>query len=179
MAMRFKPPLAVPAAPRPSSGSVEVPQPLDDRTQNVNGAGEYVGTTPWGTRWNTSVNIWGLSITTTSNPSMSTIRSVLPAVPLMAPRSRRHQFGPNLLRYGLYPDNNANGVTWDTAVNLPIWNSRYVSTLQYTAFRQNDPFINDATNGITTLAPYPASSLNGEVNAFLTNNVLTRTSPRI
>ena len=57
------------------------------------------------------------------------------------------------------------------------------------AFRQDDPFINDATNGLTfgnggaltvvapfpstsQLRPYPASSLNGEVNAFLTNNVL-------
>ena len=83
------------------------------------------------------------------------------------------QVGPNLLRYGLDPDNNANGVTWNTAVNLPFWKSRYVSTLQYTGFRQNDPFINDATNGITTLAPYPAASLNGEVNALLSNNVLT------
>ena len=35
------------ANPRPSTGSIEVPQPLDDRTQNANAFGEYVGTTPW------------------------------------------------------------------------------------------------------------------------------------
>jgi hypothetical protein len=46
------------------------------------------------------------------------------------------------------------------------------------AFRQNDPFIDTATNGLTyglgagQIRPYPAASLNGEVNAFLTNNVL-------
>ena len=47
------------ANPRPSSGSVEVPQPLDDRTQNANAFGEYVGTTPWGTRWNTQLKYSG------------------------------------------------------------------------------------------------------------------------
>ena len=52
------------------------------------------------------------------------------------------------------------------------------------AFRQNDPFINDATNGITfgtrafgnasgdSLGRTRPASLNGAVNAFLTNNVL-------
>ncbi|HEY6860610.1 MAG TPA: MtrB/PioB family outer membrane beta-barrel protein, partial [Pseudolabrys sp.] len=43
------------AAPRPSSGSIEVPQPLDDTTQIANASGEYVGTTPWGTRWSTQL----------------------------------------------------------------------------------------------------------------------------
>ena len=166
--------VGVPAAPRPSSGSIEVPQPLDDRTQNVNGSGEYVGTTPWGSRWNTSVKYTGsfynnsVKSIDVDNPFCITCVAANGAV---VPAGT--QIGPNLLRYGLYPDNSANGVTWATAVNLPFWNSRYVSTLQYTAFRQNDPFINDATNGITTMAPYPAASLNGAVNAFLTNNVLT------
>ena len=82
---------------------------------------------------------------------------------------------------GLYPDNNVNGVTWNTAIKLPIFKRRYISNVQYMAFRQNDPFINDATNGLTfgilglnraILRPYPAWSLNGAVNAFLTNNVL-------
>ena len=54
-----------------------------------------------------------------------------------------------MLRYGLYPDNNVNGVTWNTAVEIPIFKTRYVSNVQYMAFRQNDPFINDATNGLT------------------------------
>ena len=82
-----------------------------------------------------------------------------------------------MLRYGLYPDNNVNGATWNTAVELPLFKTRYTSNMQYMAFRQNDPFI-DGTNDISyglvqgKSAPYPAASLNGEVNAFLTNNVL-------
>src|SRR5262249_23633100 len=40
------------ASPRPTN-IVEVPQPIDDRTQNVDAKGEYVGTTFFGTRWST------------------------------------------------------------------------------------------------------------------------------
>lgn len=167
---------AATAAPRPSSGAVEVPQPLDDRTQNVNGSGEYVGTTPWGTQWNTSVKYMGsffnndVKSIDVDNPFCITCRAVNGTSQVLPVGT---QVGANMFRYGLAPDNNAQGVTWATAVNLPIMKSRYVSTLQYTGFRQNDPFINDATNGITTLAPYPAASLNGEVNTLLSNNVLT------
>ena len=78
----------------------------------------------------------------------------------------RLQFGPSLFRYGLYPDNNVNGVTWNTAVESPDFQDRYVSNVQYMAFRQNDPFINDATNGLTfgnggaltVVAPFPSTS---------------------
>jgi len=162
------------ANPRPSTGAVEVPQPLDDRTQNANAAGEYVGTTPWGTRWNTSVKYAGsyysnkIKSIDVDNPFCITCSAVGPA-----------PFGPSLLRYGLYPDNNSTGATWSTSVELPFLKSRYVSTLQYMMFRQNDSFIDTATNGLTyglgatQISPYPASSLNGEVNALLSNNVLT------
>ena len=50
--------------------------------------------------------------------------------------------------------------------------------MQYMMFRQNDLFLNDATNGITIgpaanqLDPYPSASLNGAVNTFLSNSVL-------
>jgi MtrB/PioB family decaheme-associated outer membrane protein len=163
----------VPAAPRPSSGSIEVPQVLDDRTQNANSSAEFAGTTPWGARWNTSLaysgsfynnNVKSMDV---DNPFCITCRAANGvAVPAGS------QIGPNMLRYGLYADNAVNGVTWNTAVNLPFWRTRYTSNVQYNMFRQNDPFINDATNGITTMAPYPATSLNGAVNAFLTNNML-------
>jgi MtrB/PioB family decaheme-associated outer membrane protein len=169
--------------PRPSSGSVEVPQPLDDRTQNANAFGEYVGTTPWGTRWNTQLKYSG-SFYSNDNKSIDVQNPFCITCSAIGPAP----FGPSLFRYGLYPDNNVNGVTWNTAVEFPIFKSRYVSNVQYMAFRQNDPFINDATNGLTfgnggaltvvapfpstsQLRPYPANSLNGEVNAFLTNNV--------
>ena len=101
--------------PRPSSGSIEVPQPLDDRTQNANASGEYVGTTPWGTRWNTSLKYTGSffsnenKVLDVHNPFCSTC-SAVGAV----------SFRSQLVRYGLYPDNNVNGVTWNTAVELPF-----------------------------------------------------------
>jgi MtrB/PioB family decaheme-associated outer membrane protein len=168
--------------PRPSSGSIEVPQPLDDRTQNANAYGEYVGTTPWGTRWNTQLKYSG-SFYSNDNKSIDVDNPFCRTCSAIGPGPL---FGASLLRYGLYPDNNVNGVTWNTAVEFPIFKTRYVSNVQYMAFRQDDPFINDATNGLTfgtagplliqpngtgNLRPYPASSLNGEVNAFLTNNV--------
>jgi MtrB/PioB family decaheme-associated outer membrane protein len=177
--------------PRPSTGSIEVPQPLDDRTQNANAYGEYVGTTPWGTRWNTQLKYTG-SFYTNDNKSLDVDNPFCRTCSAIGPAP----FGPSLLRYGLYPDNNVNGATWNLATELPF-KTRFTSNLQYMAFRQNDPFINDATNGLTfgnggaltvvgpfpstsQLRPYPASSLNGEVNAFLTNNVFyTRVTPEL
>jgi putative beta-barrel porin MtrB/PioB len=187
------------ANPRPSTGSVEIPQPLDDRTQNANASGEYVGTTPWGTRWNTSLKYSGSFFSNDNksvdvdNPFCLHCNAISPTK-LGDPAAGTPQFGPSLFRYGLYPDNNVNGVTWNTSVEVPLFKTRYTSNVQYMAFRQNDPFINDATNGLTfgnggaltvqsptgaspfintgQLRPYPASSLNGSVNAFLTNNVL-------
>jgi MtrB/PioB family decaheme-associated outer membrane protein len=163
------------STPRASSGSIEVPQPVDDKTQNVNGAGEFVGTTPWGTRWNTSVKYSGSSYSNNVKSLLVDNPFCITCVPyngVAIPGGAGTQVGPNQLLYGLYADNTANGVTWNTAVEIPIFKTRYTSNVQYMAFRQNDPFLNDAINGITTLAPYPRSSLNGEVNAFLTNNVL-------
>jgi MtrB/PioB family decaheme-associated outer membrane protein len=161
--------------PRPSSGSIEVPQPLDDRTQNANASGEYAGTTPWGTRWNTALKYTG-SFYSNENKSIDVDNPFCRTCTANA--AGPAPFGAALLRYGLYPDNQVNGATWNTAVEFPIFKTRYVSNVQYMAFRQNDPFINDATNGLTfgplatQIRPYPAASLNGEVNAFLTNNVL-------
>ena len=70
--------------PRPSTGSIEVPQPLDDRTQNANASGEYAGTTPWGTRWNTSLKYSGSFYSNDNksidvdNPFCSTCSAVRP-----------------------------------------------------------------------------------------------------
>ena len=61
--------LGTSANPRPSTGSIEVPQPLDDRTQNINASGEYAGSTPWGTNWSTSLKYFG-SIFSNDNKSI-------------------------------------------------------------------------------------------------------------
>jgi MtrB/PioB family decaheme-associated outer membrane protein len=164
------------ANPRPSAGAVEVPAPVNDRTQNADASAEYLGSTPWG-RFNSSVKYSGSfydnknKFFDTDNPFCITCSAT--AAP----------FGPSLFRYALDPSNNVNGITWNSMIDLPM-QTRYTGTVQYMMFRQNDPFIDTATNGLTfgtgpgQLNPYPAASLNGEVNAFLTNNVFyTRITP--
>ena len=126
-----------------------------------------------GTRWNTALKYSG-SFYSNENKSIDVDNPFCRTCSAVGPSP----FGASLLRYGLYPDNNVNGATWSTAVEFPLFKTRYVSNVQYMAFRQNDPFLNDATNGLTfglgagQIRPYPAASLNGEVNAFLTNNVV-------
>jgi MtrB/PioB family decaheme-associated outer membrane protein len=159
------------ANPR-ATNVVEVPQPIDDVTQNVSASGEYVGTTPWGTRWTSALKYVGSFYTNNidqpdvQNPFCITCN-------VLAGANR----GPNVLRLASYADNQSNAVTWTTSVGLPFLNGRYVGTVQYNKMQQNDPFVSTATNGLVaaplTLGGVPVSSLNGEVNALLVNNVLT------
>jgi hypothetical protein len=83
-------------------------------------------------------------------------------------------FGPTALRLGLDPSNEANAVTWNTAVDIPFWKSRYVSTVQYN-MRQNDPFIKTSINGLiappVTLNESPVGSLNGQIDTLLWNHI--------
>ena len=159
------------ANPRPTN-PVEVPQPLDDKTQNVGASGEYVGATPWGTRWTTSLRYSG-SFYTNNIDRLDVQNPFCVTCNVLAGANR----GPNNLRLALYPDNQANAVTWNAAVGLPFLNTRYVATVQYNAMRQNDPFVSTATNGLLpnplTSGGLPVGSLNGEVNTLLVNNVLT------
>lgn len=148
------------------SGAIEVPQPLDDRTQNVSATAQYLGATPWGKKWIASLKYSGslydnsLSYLDVENPFCITCN-------LAAGGIR----GPNLLRWSMDPSNSAHAFTLNNAVDLP-WRSRYVSTLQYNMMRQNDSFVNTATNGLVPAA-LPALSANAKVDTLLTNNVLT------
>ncbi len=168
------------ASPRPTN-PVEVVQPLDDRTQSLEAKGEYVGVTPWNTAWSGNVRYNGSVFTNdvkqldVQNPFCITC-NVLTGVSASPPNI--NNFGPNMLRLGLYPDNNANAITGNFAFDLPFWKSRNVTTVQYNSMRQNDPFITSGTNGlatpnVTTLAGVPVGSLNGEVNTLLLNNLYT------
>jgi MtrB/PioB family decaheme-associated outer membrane protein len=158
------------ASPRPVN-VVEAPQPIQDTTQNVDAKAEYVGTL-LGTRWTTALRYSGsfydneLNFLDIENPFCITCN-------VLAGATR----GPNLLRLGLAPDNDANGVTWNTAVDLPNWKSRYVSTLQYNVMRQNDPFVSGSINGLVappvTFFGVPVGSLDGRVDTLLSNNVFT------
>src|SRR5215813_10705199 len=132
---------ATPQSPRPTN-VVEIPQPLNDTTQNVEGKGEYVGTTFWGTRWTTNLKYNGsffdqdVKQIDIENPFCLTCS-------LFTGLNR----GPNALRWAPPPSNNANAITSNTAVDLPFWKSRFVNTFQYNAMRQDDAFVNTGTNG--------------------------------
>ncbi len=73
---------------------------------------------------------------------------------------------------GLPPSNQAHSFNANGATDLPFLKSRFTTTNQYTRMTQNDSFLGTSNNGLTA-DPLPAASLNGEVNTFLTNNVLT------
>lgn len=160
-----------PSSPRPTN-VVEIPQPLNDTTQNVETKGEYVGTTFWGTRWTTNLKYNGsffdqdVKQIDIENPFCLTC-SLFTGV----------NRGPNALRWAPPPSNNANAITSNTAVDLPFWKSRFVNTFQYNAMRQDDAFVNTGTNGVVmppvTLGGVPVGSLDGKVDTFLWNGVYT------
>jgi MtrB/PioB family decaheme-associated outer membrane protein len=173
-----------------TSGIVaQAPTPVNDTTQNFGVNGEYAGTSPWGKKFNVKLAYNGSvydgdSSFNIDNPFFN------PAIP-----SRGNQpftvpcntvdCLPAFGTMSLYPSNNANAVSGTAGVDLP-WNSRYMGTLSYNMMRQNDAFLPFTTNGLlnppgrilingapaTSLAALPASSLNGQVNTLLSNNVV-------
>ena len=170
------PATGTPAAPHYPIG---LPQPVDDTSQDVEAKAEYAGTTLWGMRWNTNVVYNGsfynngLKQLDAQNPfcTPGTCSTLLGA-------SSGFIVAPNMLRLSLDPSNQANAVTWNTAIDLPFWKTRYVSTFQFNDMRQNDPFIDTSINGliappVTTMNGVPVSSLNGQIDTLLWNNLLT------
>jgi MtrB/PioB family decaheme-associated outer membrane protein len=173
-----------------SSGIIaQAPAPVNDTTQNFGVNGEYAGTSPWGKKFNVKLAYNGSvydgdSSFTIDNPFFN------PGIP-----SRGNQpftVGcsatdclPAFGTVSMYPSNNANAFSGTAGVDLP-WQSRYMGTVSYTMMRQNDSFLPFTANTLlnppvgqlvngrpaTSLAALPASSLNGEVNTFLSNNVV-------
>ena len=81
----------------------------------------------------------------------------------------------------LWPDNQAHGFSSTIGAELPM-KSRYMGTVSYTMMRQNQAFVPSISPLIFTNAgntvlgaptPLPASSLNGAIDTFLSNNVVT------
>lgn len=138
-------------------GPVQVPRPVDDTTQNFGVNGEYVGTSPWGQRFNFKLAYNGSIYT-------DNISSYTVADPFS------NGVSGAFARESTWPSNNANAVSGTLGADLP-WNSRYAGTLDYTMMRQNASFIPMSTQDPTF--PLPASSLNGAINTLLSNNVIT------
>ena len=177
--------------------AAQAPTPVNDTTQNFGVNGEYAGTSPWGKKFNVKLAYNGSVYDGDSSFNIDN-----PFFNPADPRRGNQPFAstcdtvdciPGLGTMSLYPNNNANAVSGTAGVDLP-WNSRYMGTLSYTMMRQNDAFLPFTTNALlnppgrilingapaTSLAALPASSLNGEVNTLLSNNVVvTQISPEL
>jgi MtrB/PioB family decaheme-associated outer membrane protein len=142
------------------SSAVQLARPVDDTTQNYGLNGEYSGTSPWGKKLTVKLAYSGS--TYTDNFSSYLIQN---------PYSQATQaaFSP-FARMSLWPSNQMNAIGGTVAAELP-WNSRYAGTLNYTMMRQNDAF--QPMSFSQPSFPLPASSLNGQVNTLLSNNIIT------
>ena len=141
---------------------VMVPTPVHDTTQNYGATGEYAGTSFWGQRYTVRLGYQG---STYHDDSLSyNVENPLTGA------------GAGVLaRESMWPDNQANGFVSTLAADLPH-QSRYVGTFNATSMTQDSPFIPMSANfagTATSINPLPASSLNGEIYTFLSNNVLT------
>jgi MtrB/PioB family decaheme-associated outer membrane protein len=168
-------------SPGTSGVAAQVPKPVDDTTQNFGVNGEYKGTSPWGKTFTFklgyagSIYEDGMNSYTVQNPFCATGSG-------MGECARNGSPSSPFAQMSLWPDNSAHGLSATTGADLPL-NSRYMGTLAYTMMRQNQaflpfsPFATMFTNGGNTaqgpLPAMPASSLNGAINTFLSNNVVT------
>jgi MtrB/PioB family decaheme-associated outer membrane protein len=170
-------------APTPSGPGSQVPKPVDDTTQNFGMNGEYAGTSPWGKKYTFKVGYAG-SVYTDANNSYTVEDPFCPtgAGAVGCGITSGTSPGANTALMSLWPSNQANGFNATLGADLPM-KSRYVGALSYNMMRQNDnflPFTNNTGLGVlingqnpSSTSALPASSLNGAINTFLTNNVLT------
>ncbi len=177
-----------------SSGIVvEAPAPVSDTTQNFGLNGEYAGTSPWGKKFNFKLAYNGSIYSGDSSYDIDN-----PFFDPTDPRRGNAPFAstcntqdciPAFGRMSLWPDNNANAFSGTLGADLP-GKSRYMGTVSYTMMRQNDSYLPFASNPLltpavtpgmilvngqpaTSLAALPYSSLNGKIDTFLSNNVVT------
>ena len=177
-----------------------VPMPVNDYTQNAFISGEYYGTSPWGMKWNGSVK-YAASIYTDEYNSFTAMNpfggpgspgvSGVPDCPVANAGTKPNCYGWG--QSGTEPNNASNMVTAQVGVDLPGFvRNRYMGTFSYNAMTQNESFIpmtiNSAgvngfypltlnANGTVAtgqyLSPMPRSSLDGQIDTTLSNNVIT------
>jgi len=159
---------------------VDAPKPVDDVTQNYGLNGEYNGSSPWGGKFNFKLAYNG-STYSEGYDSYTVANPFCPAGATAAGSCARTGAvsSPTAL-VSLAPSNQANAFTGTLGAELPF-KSRYMGTMSYTMMRQNQAFLPFTItpglfiNGVAanSVASLPASSLNGAINTFLSNNVLT------
>jgi MtrB/PioB family decaheme-associated outer membrane protein len=167
-------------SPGTSGVTAQVPKPVDDRTQNFGVNGEYKGTSPWGKAFTFKLGYSG-SIYEESQDSYTVQNPFCGTGSGPGECARNGSPSSPLALMTLWPNNSAHGFNSTIGADLPF-KSRYMGTVAYTWMRQNDSFIPSISPVIFTNAgntvlgapsALPASSLNGQINTFLSNNVVT------
>jgi len=176
-------------SPGTTGVKVEAVKPVDDTTQNFGLNGEYAGTSPWNQKFNFKLAYNGSvykdanTAYTVQNPFCEDSGG-LSACQNGATINNNGSY--NTEQMPLWPSNQANSFTATLGADLPA-KSRYMGTASYTMMRQNENFlpytINPAASAAfggwlgggasPSTASLPASSLNGEINTLLLNNVMT------
>ncbi len=174
-----------------STPMAQAPMPVDDYTQNASIMGEYYGISPWGMKWNGLVK-YNASIYTNSMSSFWAMNPFggpgspvagVPNCPIATTTKVNNCYGAGQM--GTEPNNASNAITAQVGVDLPGFvRNRYMGTFTYNAMTQNEAFIPMTINpgpfyvGTTSpkayaLSPMPRSSLQGQVDTMLFNNVVT------
>ena len=173
-------------SPGTSGVAAQVPKPVDDTTQNFGINGEYKGTSPWGKAFTFKLGYAGSIYQenqdsyTVQNPFCATGSGPGECARGGTTATNSSPSSP-LALMTLWPDNEAHGFNSTIGADLPM-KSRYMGTVSYTMMRQDQAFIptisplvfTNAANTVLGAPPaLPASSLNGAINTFLSNNVVT------
>lgn len=158
---------------------VDVAKPVNDTTHNYSASGEYYGLSPWGQKFNFSMGFSGsayvnsFSSYTVENPFCLTGAGTDGCARGGAGQSPIGAASSPLALMSLDPDNQAYGGTATLGADLPF-KSRYMGTVAYTTMRQNAAFIPFSSSAaLNSAMTFPASSLNGEIDTVLVNNVVT------
>ena len=147
------------------AGSIQVPKPVSDSTQNYGVNGEYAGTSFWGQRFTFKLAYSGSQYV--DDYSSYTVQSPFCTNPTACATTSTMP----VAQMSLWPSNQANSYGGTFAADLPM-QSRYVGTVNYSMMTQDSAFIPMTGNPIKNTFGLPASSLNGDINTLLVNNVM-------
>jgi MtrB/PioB family decaheme-associated outer membrane protein len=158
----------------PTASPIQVIKPVSDTTQNFGVNGEYLGTSWWNQKYTFKVGYRG----STYNDDFSsyTVQS-----PYCTGNTCATAAQSPFARLSLPPSNQMNSGNATLAADLPF-KSRYVGTVSFTDMTQNAAFIpmTDNPNAsvavasiLPTLNGVRQTSLNGDIQTLLSNNVVT------
>ncbi len=172
-----------------------IPVPIDDSTQNFGAKGEYIGTSPWGQKMTFKVAYTGsvytdnISNFTVQNPFFPNPAAVAPTAgacvkPTTTGTAATGTANCGSAEMSTPPSNQANGFSETSTADLPF-HSRYVGTTSYVIMTQNAAFLPMTNNPNAVASPFgggalwntigalPATSLHGDINTLLSNNIVT------